>query len=146
MNISKFILTGALALCGAAAHAQYVTAYPPLPAGFSVAAGTTNTAIASSNVVFEVTRGTQIAVQPKFRLTGSGTSDVVFMFETSVDAVTWSASQLSVSVTATGTNVTSALATLNVGGAGFLRLSAVENPNGAAVTNLVIATAYKVGL
>lgn len=108
-----------------------------LPPTFSVAAASTNTTLASSNIVFSVAAGQKAAVQMTHKLTGAGTSAVVWKFDVSNDKVRWKPLAYSVSVTAAGTNEVSNLENLDVGAALFLRLARCENPNASAVTNVV---------
>jgi hypothetical protein len=128
-----------LALFAAPASAQYVTA-------ITIDGGTNNVAAATTNTVsytIATTRNQFVAVQPVFKLTGSGTSAVVFKFEESLDRTNWVTSSLSVSVTAAGTSTVSGIGTLTVNGVGWLKLVTIENPNANAVTNLTLIAATK---
>jgi hypothetical protein len=86
------ILAGALfAFAGTAlGQLEVGTLTTPLPSTYSVAAATTNTTIASSNLVISVTRGANVAIMPIVKLQGAGTTAVVFLFDESVDGSNWS--------------------------------------------------------
>ncbi len=117
-----------------------------LPSTYSVAAATTNTTIASSNVIAAVTRSRYVTLQPIFKLTGSGTTAVVLVFDESTDGSTWESAAHTVSVTAAGTTEVTAVQNVQLEGIGFLRLGAIRNPNAEAVTNLSVKISYKTGL
>lgn len=137
-----------LAFAFGAAAQSYVqdTITSTLPTTYSVAATTTNTTIASSNIIASVTRSKYVTLQPIFKLQGAGTSAVVFLFDESTDGSTWESSAHSVSVTAAGTTQVTTVQNVQLEGIGFLRLAEIRNPNGTAVTNLSVKISYKTGL
>lgn len=142
--MKKFIaIIAGLAIC-AAAHAQYSLQTTTLNGGTNnVAASTTNSVTAP---VIAATRASDVALQATFKLTGSGTSAVVFVFDESIDNSNWESASRTLSVTAAGTSTVSNVGNYTLGGAGYLRLSSVQNPNAAAITNLVLKYSLKPGI
>jgi hypothetical protein len=140
-NIFRILVLSAAALFASSVHvhAQYTL-------GTAIPGGTNNVPAATTNstaIIIPVTRSTDVALQPSFKLTGSGTSAVVFKFDESLDAATWKPAVISVSVTASGTSTVMALSSSTIDAVGYLRLSSIENPNATAVTNLVLKYATK---
>lgn len=117
-----------------------------LPTTYSVAAATTNTTIASSNIVIAVTRARYVTLQPVLELNGAGTTAVVLLFDESTDGTNWEPSAHSVSVTPAGTASKTTVQNVQLEGIGFLRLAEIRNPNSAAVTNLNVKYSFKTGL
>lgn len=111
----------------------------------SVAATTTNTTYASSNWVGTATQSQKVTLGVKFQLTSTGTSAVVFKFDSSVDGVNWETATHSITGTAAGTTPVNKLGTFDLGGAPYFRLSSIENPNANAVTNISIRYSAKKG-
>lgn len=115
----------------------------------SVLGGTNNVEAATTNTTFTAvipaTKGLAVAVQPQFKLTDTGTDPVVLKFDTSLDQINWTVAAQSVTVTADGTNTVSKAANFDLGAVGYIRLSQVENPNAAAITNLTIKYSQKRG-
>lgn len=115
----------------------------------SLNGGTANVAATTTNSVttplFTVKRAQNVAIQSTFKLTGAGTSSVVFTLDSSVDASNWVTGTHSLSVTPSGTSVVSGILKIDTGGVGYFRLSAIANPNSAAVTNLVMKYSFKPG-
>jgi hypothetical protein len=143
MKSKIILLCSTLAFCAflvTPARAQGYGVSVVLGGTNNVAAATTNSSFAT---VIPATRATDIAVQPSFKLTGSGTSAVVLKFDESADNANWTANAVSISVTAAGTATVSKVSNFALGGIGYLRLSTVENPNASAVTNLSITFAQK---
>ena len=143
------ILAGAMFAFAGTAFGQLEvgTLTTPLPSTYSVAAASTNTTIASSNLVISVTRGANVAIQPIFKLQGAGTSAVVFLFDESLDGVNWSpVGSITASVTASTTTQVQDVANHSIGALPFLRLAEIRNPNATALTNLTIKYSIKTGL
>lgn len=125
-------------------HAQLSVQTTSLNGGTAnVAASTTNSVTVP---VLTVAKASNVAIQAAFKLTGAGTSAVVFNFDESIDGSNWKTSSRTLSVTPAGTSTVVNLGNYTLGGAAFLRLSSVQNPNSAAITNLVLNYAYKTGL
>lgn len=141
-------ITAMLALAFGANGQSYVndTITSTLVSTYSVAATTTNTTIASSNIIAAVTRSSYVTLQPIFKLQGAGSSAVVFVFDESTDGSTWESAAHTVSITADTTNQVTLVQNVQLEGIGFLRLGAVRNPNASAVTNMSVKISYKTGL
>ena len=143
-KFTALFLAAAGILFAGAAQAQYSIQTTTLNGGTNnVAASTTNSVTAP---VLAFTRSTYGVVQTTFKLTGAGSSTVVLTFDESVDNSNWDLATRTLSVTANGTTAVTGLSNYTLGGAGYLRLSSVENPNAAAITNLVVKYSYKPGL
>ena len=108
------------------------------------ASASTNSSLTAPQLSFP--RSNYGAVQIGFKLDGSGTSAVVFKFDESIDGANWVATTRTLSVTAAGTTTVHNLSNLTLGGAGYLRLSYIGNPNSANITNLYVKYAYKPGI
>ena len=133
----------AIAMAGNAL-AQYTLQSTSLNGGTAnVAAATTN---AVTTPVLTVVKSSDVAIQASFKLTGAGTSAVVFNFDESIDNSSWKSNSRTLSVTPAGTTTVVNMGNYTLGGAGFLRLSSVQNPNSAAITNLVLKYSYKSGI
>lgn len=141
--LSILILAAAGLFTAPEARAQYVLK-TALGGTANVAASTTNTTFATTNTtMLEVTRGLDIAIQPYFKLNGTGTSPVVLKFDTSIDNTRWTVAAQSITITANGTNEVSKVSNFTLGAVGYIRLSQIENPNASAITNLTIGYAQK---
>ena len=139
-----FLAVAGLLFAGIA-QAQYslnTTTYNGGTANF--AAATTNAALTAP--VLSFTRATYGTVQISLKLDGSGTSAVVFQFDESLDNTNWVPLTRSISVTPAGTTAVSALSNLTIGGAGYLRLRYIGNPNASNITNLTMKYSYKPGI
>ena len=99
-----------------------------------VAAATTNTPLAVLNCV----NSRYVALQALFQCTGDNSSNVTFRFDRSIDGINWHTNILAWAVPAQGAAPAAAITNLDVGAVPFLRVSAVENPGPAAVTNLLL--------
>lgn len=112
--------------------------------------GTNNVALTSTNsavgIVIPVVRANNVAITANFKLTGAGTTAVVFRLDESVDGATWESSAYSLSVTPAGTSTVVGVGNIAVNGIGYLRLQTIENPNATSVTNLVFKYGFKSGL
>ena len=133
-------------LFAVAAQAQYSlqtsTTYNGTTGNFGSA--TTNSALTAP--VLTVNKATHATVQVGFKLDGAGTSAVVFKFDESIDGSNWVPTTRTLSVTAAGTTTVHNLSNLTIGGAGYLRLSYIGNPNSANITNLYVKYASKPGI
>lgn len=140
-----FLLTVAAALCAPISHAQAVSPYREIGGStLNISATSTNTTMAATNLaVIEATRALDIAIQPSFKLTGSGTSPVVLKFDTSIDNSNWTVASQSITITAAGTATVSKAQNFTLGAVTYMRLSQVENPNASAITNLTIRYVQK---
>lgn len=109
----------------------------------NVSATTTNSSLA---IVMPVPKSSFIGIQPSFKLTGSGTTAVVFSFDESIDNSVWTSGTQTLSITPAGTTVVTGIKNFSANGVGFLRLSSIANANATAITNLVVKFATKNGL
>lgn len=107
----------------------------------NIAATTTNSYSFSYHV-----RGSQISVQPVFKLTGAGTTALVFVLDTSLDNSNWKTSAHRIGLAAAGTTSVTTISNITVGAIGYVRLASVENDNANAVTNLTVIFSSKDGL
>lgn len=132
-----------------------VLVFPAAAQSYSVnsttlAGGTNNVPLASTNaavaIVIPVVRANNVAITASFKLTGAGTTAVVFRLDESVDGSTWESSAHSLSVTPAGTTTVVGVGNVAVNGIGYLRLQTIENPNATSVTNLVFKYGFKSGL
>ena len=106
----------------------------------SIAASATNSTVRSSTML---SHQQSIGVQASFALASTGTSAVVFKFDSSVDGLNWTSAAYSITVTANGTNTVSGASTFAIGGIGHVRLSSIENPNAEAMTGVTVKYARK---
>lgn len=119
------------------AHAQQYDILKTLYSGGTnnIAAATTNS---SEAIVIGLAKYDEVAIDVKFKLIGSGTSDVVFRLDESLDGINWLANRRTITVTAAGTGTVYFCTNITVNSLGYLRLNQRENPNASAVTNLQI--------
>jgi len=125
-----------------AAEAQQYDILSTLYAGGTnnLAAATTNSTAAK---VIGLAKYDQVAIDIKFKLVGSGTSDVVFKLDEGLDNSNWVANKRTIAVTANGTGTVYFCTNYTVDTTGYLRLNVVENPNASAITNLQIRAYVK---
>jgi hypothetical protein len=122
----------------------------PLGSTVNIATATTNSTMYLTNGASSINGGPAFtktpiygAFQPVFRLTGAGTSACVLTFDNSVDGANWNTGAFTISVTANGTNWVTGLSSQTLGSIGYVRLASITNPNGTAITNLVVLTSAK---
>lgn len=140
--IQKLALLGSLAFGLNAGAFDFVTC--SLNGGTNVvAASSTNS---PSGVTFTAAYSSDIALQPSFKLTGAGSSAVVFVFDTSLDGTTWYPAAFNISITANGTTPVSKVATQALGSTPYIKLSSIQNPNASIITNLALVATMKRGL
>jgi hypothetical protein len=108
----------------------------------NIAANTLNTYGTSIPVV----RGSTVALQASFKLVGSGTSGVNFLFNRSVDGVIWETNAITWTIAATATTTNAATTNITIGSTGFLMLNTSTNNNATATTNLLLKAGQKVGI
>lgn len=86
-----------------------------------------------------------VAIQVSFKLSGSGTSNIVASFAKSVDGTTFETTpSVTVTVAASGTTTVSGVSNVALGGVGWLKLVSVTNANTpSTVAELSIKTAVK---
>jgi hypothetical protein len=143
VNILKQIVIVVALFLGIQAHGfDFLTS--------SLNGGTNAVAAASTNSVttptFTVAYSSDIALQPSFKLQGSGTSAVVFKFDTSLDGTVWQAASFNISITPAGTALVTKVVSTAIGSTPYVRLSSIENPNATAITNLMLNATMKRGL
>lgn len=117
-----------------------------LPSTFSVTAASTNTTYTGSNWMASAVSGSKLGVAISFKLTSTGTSAVVFKFDSSLDGSKWESAAFSVTQAANGTNEVTKHGNFDVSALPYIRLSAIENPNANAITNVTIRTGHKRGI
>lgn len=106
--------------------------------------GNTNTS--TYNAVIDCTQRANVALEFKFSLTSTGTSNVIFTLVDSLDGVTASTTQpRTITVAANGTNVVDVITNVTVNAIGSLILTTVQNTNSVPVTNLTVNAALKPG-
>jgi len=143
--LSMLGLAAAL-LIGANAQAQTTDIQPAagLTGGTNnIAAETTNT---TATAAFAVTRSTVAGLTLSLKLTGSGTTPVVVMLDSSLDGSNWKDNTHAVTVTPAGTAVVSNYTNFTVGAVAFFRVGERQNANATAVTNLTLTVTSKPGL
>lgn len=141
--LSRILALGATLFALNASALDYITT--TLNGGTNnVAASTTNSY--TTHAVFTAAYSSDIALQPIFKLTGSGTSAVVFVFDISLDGSNWYSSAFTISVTAAGTSTVTKTASQSLGSQPYVRLSSIQNPNASAITNLSLVATMKRGL
>ena len=135
-----FLLAGLLAVCAPDARAQQY-AVATLSTTNAYAATSTN---AVTDATVNLTKHDLVALEVSFKLTGSGTSAVLFNFHESLDGTAFDDTAVqALSLTAAGTTTVRAVVPVNVGAVGYLGLRSVGNPNASGITNLVIRAATK---
>lgn len=141
----SLVAFAAIAFFTPAAQAQsYNQINSGFAATFNIAATSTNTTVAATNgASIYATKANYLAIQPSFKLTGSGTSTVVFKFDESVDGTNWKIASRNISVAANGTTAVATVLNLTDACPGFFRLSQIENPNSTALTNISVVYSYK---
>jgi len=135
-------VVASLSLCALSARAQQYDILATLYAGGTnnVAAATTNSTAAK---VIGVSKYDEIAIDVKLKLTGSGTSDIVFKLDEGLDNSNWLANRRTITVTPTGGTAVYFCTNITVNSLGYLRLNVIENPNATAITNLQIRAYVK---
>lgn len=138
------ILVALLVLCaGLTARAQYQngSVVTVLPGGTNnVAATATNTL--TSDIVVNRSNGVGIFVSAKALAAHTGT--VIFVFKRGVDsAAIENYETFRVALTCAGTATVNLYTNLTLGHEQFIRLAAVENVTGVAVTNVTVKAAIK---
>ena len=140
MIMKHIIALAGLAFASLSASAQSYNLNYLLGGTANIAATSTNTTMSATNNTTAYFTKTPIygALQPTFKLTGSGTSACVFTFDSSVDGNTWAAGTFTISVTAAGTTTVANVSNQTLGGIGYVRLAGITNPNASAITNLYV--------
>ncbi|KAB2673890.1 MAG: hypothetical protein DVB31_02925 [Verrucomicrobia bacterium] len=100
----------------------------------AIPATTTNSVTATA---IDATRAEDVGLQISFKLTGSGTSTVVFTLSGSLDNSTY-ATLGTVSLAANGTNTVTYVGNYAVGPIPYLKLTQIANPNANGITDLVV--------
>lgn len=109
--------------------------------------GTNNVVAATTNstysLIIDCKKFKDVALEADLRLTGSGSTSVVFILDESVDGAHWKAAahRFSATVNASTTNTT--VTNIQVLARGYLRLSGIENANATALTNILLYSAVK---
>jgi hypothetical protein len=138
--VFALLLVALLALLAPAARAQQYTV-TTLSTTNAYAATSTN-AVTDANV--NLTKHDLVALEVSFKLTGAGTSAVLFNFHESLDGTAYDDTAVqALSLTAAGTTTVRAIVPVNAGAVGYLGLRSVGNPNASGLTNLVIRAATK---
>lgn len=147
--LSLMLVVFALALLSSGAQAQSYNLVsiltPPTGGTNNIAASTTNSSTYAVRLDAPI-KSQHIGLQATFKLTGSGTSASVFVFDKSLDGANWETGAYRLSATANGTSSVTAVTNFQVGAIGYLRLSSIENPNGTAMTNIVVKYSQKTGI
>lgn len=153
-RIKKPILKNLLAACGAAALVAVALAILPL-AQAQVAPNNTGTltsvttGLATNDVVtvtssaVDVPQGRALAFIPEFKLANSGTGNVVWTFQVSIDGTDWTTSSgLSHTVAANGTTTVRSYYLLDpteLAAVRKVRLSQISNAaNAVVLTNILV--------
>ena len=125
-----------LGLLAVTASAQQYQATTILNGGTNnVAAATTNSSVAQ---IIGLTRFDSAVFEVNFKLTGAGTSAVVYKIDESADGTNWVTNTRSLSVTANGGTTVVGLTNFTVNSVGYLRWNVIEQPNANALTNHVV--------
>lgn len=140
----------ALALCALApllaavsAHAQYSVITSALNGGaFQVPANTTSN---YTTIVFDVRKQKDVMVEGSFKATGTNESSITLTLQPSLDGVTFDSTTVwSWTITANGTSTVVGSTNIALGGAGFVRLASIANPNATqGLTNILVRYAVK---
>jgi hypothetical protein len=106
-----------------------------------VRALTTNTL----NKVMEVTQYKEVGLLLSFKMTGAGTSNVVFRLDESLDGSTWGSNQrLVFALAGNGTTAVNFITNINTTGIGYLRLTSADNTNASGTfTNVTVVISTK---
>ena len=136
-----FLAIIALAAVSLTADAQSAASYQGISTP-TVAAATTATV--STNNVIGTIKQQNLALAFTFKLSASGTSNVVYTFARSIDGANYDTiTKYTITIPATGTSTNTFSTNLNVGGFTYLRLDSIDNFNATGVlTN--IATGYAI--
>ncbi len=109
----------------------------------NVAAATTNTYSLPS---FPVIYGKEVSFLVSAQMAANTNTDLVFVFDRSVDAVNWETNTFSLTLTCNTTNQSQLGTNFNAGGYPFYRLDSIQNPNTqSATTNVIVKSVYKRG-
>lgn len=138
------IFVALLVLCaGFTARAQYQngSVVTVLPGGTNNVAATATNTLASDIVV---ARSDGAGVFLSAKALAAHTGDVIFVFKRGVDsAAVESAETFRITLVAAGTATVNLYTNLAIGHEQFIRLTAIENATGVAVTNVVVKVALK---
>jgi len=132
-----------LALSAPRAAAQQYLSSPVA----GLAAGTNNipaTTTSNYNATIGLTKYGDAALTINFKLTGSGTENVITTVDQSVDGTNWETKAPFLwTNAANGTTLVSVTTNMNVGAVGYLRLKSINNGSAQAVTNLQFLVTVK---
>lgn len=135
---TAILATVALMLPTPKAAAQFRN--DPISITNTVPANTTNSSPGSA--IIDASRVSQFSLQFALKLVGAGTTAIPFTVQRSVDGANW-VTGFSISVTPSGTNTASALTNVITGAIPYWKVSAVQNDNASAITNLVVTPGIK---
>ncbi len=105
----------------------------------AIPATTTNAVTAT---VIDASKDEDVALQISYKLSGTGTSTVVFTLAGSLDNSTY-ATVGTVSLAANGTNTVALVTNYAVGPIPYLKLTQVANPNANGITSLSVKAGTK---
>lgn len=127
----------------AAAQAAYKTQQLYTTGTTSIAASGT----ATPNSVIQIEKHLNVAIQPQFKLSGTGVGNVTFNFVKSIDGTTYETTpSVSIALAASGTNTVCGVTNVSMGAVGRLKLASVVNANTpSTATNVVVNFVIKPG-
>jgi hypothetical protein len=141
MKVLK-VLAGLAVLVAVALPAQaqqYRTATPYTT--LVAASGTSNLTAAA---VYGVTKYEDVAIHVKTYLAGSGTDNTVVTYQRSADGTTYETTGfLVITIVNTGTTPVNTITNINVGAAGFIRLSTIVNGDTGDILTVTNTVAFK---
>lgn len=130
-----------------AVNAQAQRYVDALSGGTNNIAASTLKSATNSAIILGRLPGGEVGVQADYVLDGAGTSAVTFVFERSVDGVTFdAATTYTLSGAAAGTARVANTTNFTVDGFPYLRVKSMQNTNSSSVTNLYLRYTIKDGL
>ena len=109
---------------------------------FIVPAATTSN---YTTVVFDTRKQKDLTIEGSFKSTGTNSSTITFTLQPSLDVATFDTAKVwTWTVTANGTSTAVGTTNIATGGAGFVRLSSIQNANATqGLTNILVRSAFK---
>lgn len=111
----------------------------------NVPANTTNSY--TTQAVFVPAYSSDVALAVSFVGSAAAVSNAVtLVFDTSLDNSKWNSAYFTIAVTPNGTSEVTKTVTQALGSIPYVRLSAIRNPNGGFLTNVLLKAVMKRGL
>lgn len=139
-RILSLIIAAASVICASAADYYYI----PMTVNATNALAATSTNSYTTQLVMDAQKYKEVGIAVSLKLTGAGTTPVIFSVQESLDGSTWATTPKHVfSVTPAGTAERNVVTNITANAVGYFRISAIQNDNSAAVTNLSVVYSLK---